>query len=484
MDGEPAAAGPEVEAHLATCLPCRSFAEAAVRTRAAVRIREADRVPDLVGVIMARLEALPPSERAIPAPARPSPAHRVEAARRWRRSLPVAAALVAGAVLGSVLVGGPFRGRDREAVSAEAVVRGVRGASSAMRSFDATYEIVERGFARLLPVRRFDMRVAFLAPQRFRLDIDDTTAYPPGSSTVPLDMTVVEDATAIATTVSAPTGCGPGTPGCPAVRTTVTTGRSSGLADLIVPLTTLGSAGGVRILGTGTVDERAIVRVELPFARAAPMFPFLELGDGGWRPFFQGDRVELLLDADTWMPRRMTVFPAASEARRAWEFRFGLPVEHPATPILDVRAVSAGGEPDAGRFAIDGSERLAVGELADAIGFRPAIPADTGDLELATVAAPRGPGGRRSLLVFADGLDYLRVSERDGATRGMFGCASRGAAVEVAGGIASYAIADGVHGRCLAFAGDGTTVVLETNLPRPELLAIAASLPVGTGGTA
>jgi hypothetical protein len=187
MDGEHADASltAAVDAHVTSCARCRSFDRAAGRARAAVRIREADPVPDLVGAIMSRVEPLP-----APAVVRRRPAP------RWQRAMPVAAALVVGALIGSVLVGGPFRGRDPEAVSAAALVRGVRGASASMRSFEATFRIEERGLAPDVPVRRLDMRIAFLAPGRFRLDVFDRTDYP-SAARVPNDVTYVEDASTV-----------------------------------------------------------------------------------------------------------------------------------------------------------------------------------------------------------------------------------------------------------------------------------------------
>jgi Putative zinc-finger len=490
MDGEHLAPerAADVDAHVATCERCRAFADRSARVRAATRIRAAEPVPDLVAGIMSRLEveASPDVTRGTPpgaVPATPPGATPATpaAAARWRRALPAVAALVAGAVVGSVLVGGPFRGGDRDAVSAEAVVRAVRVASPALRSFQGTYEVVERGLSEKVPERRFDMRIAFLAPQRFRLDVVDRTAYPT-AGWIPNDIAYVEDAPRASLT--APTSCPPGIPGggCPTTRTTVTVGSRLSLADLIVPMATFGSSAGVHVLDPGaSIDGRDVVPIELTFARAAPMFPFLEAG-GVWRPFFRGDRVEMELDAESWLPRRITVYPADSDARRAWELRFGLQVEGPATPILDVRSVTAGDEtPDPALFAVPGAPaELSLDELAERVGYRPATPEETGDLELTAAAAPDDPDGPRSLLVYADGLDVLRIAERPNREPARFGAVGASAERIDLGprGIAYYAPADALHGRRLTLVGDRTTVVLETNLPRDELLAIAASLPM------
>jgi hypothetical protein len=327
------------------------------------------------------------------------------------------------------------------------------------------------------------MRLMFRAPQRFRLDVVDRTAYPSDSWT-PSDVTVIESA---ATTFrSGPTGCPTGLPegSCPTTRTTVTTGSTPG--DLMVPVTTFASAEGIKVLGTGRLDGREVVRVQLAFSEATPMLPFLWLDDT-WRPFFPGDRVQVSLDAASWLPRRLAVYPAPTDARRAWELRFGLPVEDPSTPILEVAATSVTLDaPDPSLFEVPGGvhEDLSLDDLEARLGYRPATPRFTGGLELATSIAPTGGAtGPRSVLVYADGLDYLRVGERPdpGADAGhLLGSLGPHPSQVVlpGGGIAYYAPAGRGEARRLAIRGDGRSLFLESNLPRRELVAIAASIPV------
>jgi hypothetical protein len=239
---------------------------------------------------------------------------------------------------------------------------------------------------------------------------------------------------------------------------------------------------GLTVERTGVVLGRPAVLVETTFARAAPMFPFLQMG-GDWRPFFPEDRVELWVDAADWSPLRWTVFPADDPARADWELRFGLPPEPTDTAIIDVEATETDhGTPTRRRFAAaHPAPQVPVSELADMAGFQPVTPTATEDLSLTSSAAPRvDGGGNQSQLTYSNGLTYLRVVEEprwDGG--GLFGPVSEDAErVDLGGGIAYYEPAGTKQGRRLAIHTDDTNIYLETNLSRDELLAVAASLPL------
>src|SRR4029450_148134 len=91
------------------------------------------------------------------------------------------------------------------------------------------------------------------------------------------------------------------------------------------------------VLGRGTVLGRPAVRVEVPFERAEPLFPFLSIG-GDWRPFFPNDRVRIWLDERNWFPLRWDVYPATGAERDAWALRFGLPDEPSHRSVFSVHA--------------------------------------------------------------------------------------------------------------------------------------------------
>ncbi|MEX0983940.1 MAG: zf-HC2 domain-containing protein [Actinomycetota bacterium] len=485
LDGEhlPQRQVDAVEAHATGCPACTSFVEASRRARVAVRIRPAERVPDLVAPIMEAIEldrvrAPMHARHRLPSRAGPRPPVRVRAL--------VAAALVS-ALVGSLVVGGPWRPPDEGPVAAAAIVQGVRGAAPSLDAFRATYTIVERGLAPDVPVRSLDMDVAFLAPQRFRLQIRDRTDYPTSAWT-PTDIVYVEDMPA--SSLSGPTGCPADVAGCLPTRDTVNASSIYSAAaplpaDLILPLATFGSARGVRVIGTEQIDGRAAVHVEMSFARAAPLFPFLRLG-GTWRPFFAGDLVQVWLDADGWFPLRITVSPSSDPERRLWEMRFGRAPESTDAPILIVRAVGFDASPpDPSLFAIpgmDGAQTLSLAELVDRTGFLPVTPTALGELTLSTVVVPpEGLATPRSLLVYTEGLDYLRIAELPAwSGPGPFGPVDALAEeVELPGvGVGFYEPAGEGLGRRISINGAETALFLETSLPRERLVAVAASLPI------
>ena len=435
LDGEraPERVGLAVDEHAASCPRCRSFEAGAVRLRASVRVRAAEPVPDLVGSIMARVASeasVRPRERVlVPAAGRRRPG-------RSRRLTPVIAAAVAGLMAGSVVVGGPWQRPTTRPIAAAAVVLGVQATAPSLDAFAATFAVTEHGLSPDVPERRLRMDVAFLAPQRFRLDVTDQTTYP-STRWTPTDLTFVADGTS--TYRSGATGCPANLPdgGCPPTRTTVTTRSAYSLrapapADLVLPLTTFSSADGIEVVGTDRVAERDAIRVRLTFARARALFPFLQLG-GTWRPFFDDDRVDLWLDAAGWFPLRYTVVPSTDPSRAPWELRFGLPHEPTDRPIFDVRLTSIEREaPDASTFDVPGWSRAPSVPLASfprRVGYLPVTPAEPGALRLSGAVVPPGDEDDvpRSVLLYTDGMSYVRIGERpDWTGRSLFGPDRRG----------------------------------------------------------
>ncbi|MFL5790054.1 MAG: zf-HC2 domain-containing protein [Actinomycetota bacterium] len=464
-----------VEAHVATCAACATFERRALQVRTTVRIRAAEDVPDLTDRIMATVArgSARPARRA-PRPRRPI---------RPRALLPAAAAAVAGIVIGSLVVGGPWHAHPRTAWASE-IELGVRRAAPSIDAFQGSYTITERGLAPGVPVRTLSMDLSFLAPQRFRLDVHDDTVYPSKAWT-PTNLTYVENMPAIY--LSGPSGCvGTLQPVDCSSATTITKTRYSAAApvpaDLVVPLATLGSVDGVQVLGEEQVDGHDTVRVQMPFSRARPLFPFLQLG-GTWRPFFAEDVVTVWLDTAGWYPVRTQITPSTDPGRHDWEMRFGLPRESPDTPILDVSLGSvAATPPDPSVFRIKGRAVVPPSEMGTAFGYTPAAPAEPAPLSLvAAIAPPSGPAAPTSVLLYADGLDYLRVAEdQRWSGPGPFGAIGLDAEQVTLPhvGPALYEPAGDGLGRRLSVHTPTTDLYIESNLSRDQLIAVASSLDV------
>ncbi|HXF36914.1 MAG TPA: zf-HC2 domain-containing protein [Actinomycetota bacterium] len=515
MDGEHLTARQlaAMERHLGSCPACLAFRERAHGLRAAVRIRPAEPVPDLVERVMAAVAAEAAASGGVPAgreevserpaavtPLRPRP----PLLPRLSRSLaPVAAALVVGFVAGSLAVGGPWQRMGTAPIATADVRAGVLRAASRLDSYQATFTVTEKNLDfPAVTERTLILSVAFRSPERFRLEVDDLTDYP-GAGWTPTDLTLVVNRSRWS--LSAPSAC-PGGLGraCPRFTTVVRDrapfSRSTPMpTDVVVPLETL-AAGDPALLGEGTVLGREAVQLELPYERARPLFAFTELG-GTWRPFFPRDRVVLWLDTATWLPLEWRVYPAPGRERNLWEQRFELPPEPPARPILEVRAVTVSRRPPprgAFRIAVEDAERgtegvrrIAPGALEDAVGYQPVAPESVDGLELYEAVVPEPPEPRPegpapavpdAIVTYARGVSWVKVAE-DRVARGEelpFG--PIGPLMEEVrlpnGGVAYYQPATEEAGRRLLIHGAATDLMLETNLPREELIQVAARIPV------
>jgi hypothetical protein len=468
-----------LERHLEACERCQAFERGAYRLRETARFQVAPAVPDLVEPILSAIRADPHR----PATVRPlRPRHR----RPVQRLVPLVAAMLVGAIAGSLVVGGPWGERGGEpALAASRVADGVTAAAVRIHAYEATFAISESHQSPAVPERELTMHVWFDAPERFRLDVVDHTAYP--TEVTPTDLRLIVDGPTWY--ASGPAPCPSST--CPireaVVRNRLPFSTAAPIpTDLVLPLDVLTDQEGVTVLGHGTVLGRSAIRVEVPFERARPLFPFLDIG-GEWRPFFDRDRVRIWLDERSWFPLRWEVLPAAGPERRAWAVRFGLPIEPPERPVFSATALEVSMHtPPAVTFSIpasaprvsdQGARPVALADLGAEAGFEPIAPSRVGGLDLYRATLPaEGP-----VLAYADGLAFLTLGQSvtwDGDAP--FGPVST-LAEEVAlpgGGVGYYEPASGEQARRLSIHAEGTDLYLESNLPRAELLEAAGSLPV------
>jgi outer membrane lipoprotein-sorting protein len=485
MDGErlSARAAAALERHLATCPACRAFDSGAWRLRETARFGVAEAVPNLVPPIMDAIRAEAAGRRrTMPRLDRPRAS--------WSRTLaPLAAAVVVGVIAGSLTVGGPWRPDDRTTLASAAdISAAVSAAASRLQAYQATFAISETDPTGTATRRQLTMSVSFRAPERFRLDVADHT---PGAGT----RFVADDLQLIVNGASsyqvAPSGCPVGI--CPEAEQVVRnrlpfSSQTPAPTDLILPVSTLVDAHQMDVIGRGRMMGRAAIEVRLPFERARPLFPFLDLG-GQWRPFFAGDRVDLWLDAHSWFPLRYAVYPAAGPNRDEWQLRFGLPEEPAGVPVFEVRALSiAGRAPPASTFRIpntrtsidEGGRAATIEQIRSTVRFDPVAPDEVDGLDLYRAVLPETERNE-AVLTYASGLSWLKIGETRAWTgEGFFGPVGLHAQqIDVTGvGTAYYEPASARHGRRLAIHTGAGDLYLETNLSRERLLGAAATLHV------
>lgn len=473
-----------LEQHLTTCAACRAFEAGAYKLREHARIGLAPAVPDLVEPIMAAVEAEARHGSRVGPLRAPAPRRGL-----LPRLAPAVTAGLVGVIVGSLAMGGPWS-REHSATALD-VTEGVAAAAARLDAYRASFSIVERNLAPDVPRRDLSMEVWFHAPERFRLDVTDHTVYPSAAYS-PTDLRLLVDGSTWY--ARSPSPCP--TTGCPPTETLVTnrTPFSSAAAaptDLVLPVTTLSDDEGVTVLGTGTLLGRQALRVEMRFERAAPLFPFLQLG-GTWRPFFPDDRVVLWLDAKTWSPLAWSVYPAGGPERAQWELRFGLPEEPADAPILEVEAVAVSQKaPPAAVFAVpttagavdQGATAVPLDAVERQAGYEPVEPAEVDGLSLYQVVLPSDPAGKAgdTVLAYSRGMQWLKVGESHSwegdSLLGPVGPHAQEVAL-TGGGVAYYEPATEDHGRRLAIHTSESDLYLETNLSRDALLRVASSLPL------
>lgn len=495
MDGDVRSMTADMREHASTCTACGRFADGAQRLRVGARLRIAEPVPDLVGQIMARVrEESSPTQL----PLRPR--------RRPISVRSLVAAALAGALIGAVAVSGGLLPSNRPDALAASIPHRIAEAARNLQAYQASYRIVERNWNPAVPKRTFDVEVAFAATEQFRVDVTDTTRYPAGGgSWQPNDSSLVVDGSRwslegpdvcipAVTTPCPPPGSASVSPaaGAPVFHQLIS-GRPPFDADapmptdIILPVTTLAGSDRVDVIGQGTVAGRPAVEVSLSAQDAQPLFAFFQEA-GSWRSLHPSDRVELWLDRESWFPLSYRVTAAPGQDRATWAARSGIEQESAGDEVLEVTLVSLSERPPLpglfhaqGRGTDEGFREAKGSALADAAGFEPVVPLRLQGLQPGRSGTFAGAPGE-AVLSYADGLSWVRVREtRSWAGPSLFGNVDAFAQrVELpdGAGTAYFEPASAQSGRRVAIHAAGIDVFLESNLPRDQLLALAASMPV------
>jgi hypothetical protein len=472
-----------VQAHLSTCARCRAFVAGAGGIRELSRLEPAGPVPDVVPRIMAEVRRQSTPRRVVRLPGRrPS---------EWRRYM---AAFAAGAVIAALIVGGfPGLRRGPSPALATEIPQEVASASSQVTSYRATFAIVERGYHPRVPRRTFVADIAFAAPERFRAYITDTTSYP-GDVWPQGDVRLEVDRDRWL--LEAPATCPrEGLPACATSERVVqaVTGREpfDGDAvlptDIVLPVRMLSGTERVRVVGSQEILGREALGVDLAYRDATPLFAFLQAG-GSWRPFFPQDRVLVWLDAESWFPLAYEVRAGSSPERPQWAMRNALLEERPGAVLFRAEATALrAGVPAPPPLEIRDSTRdegfvdITLERARATVGYEPALPRELLGLNLhrAGVFEASGHPPDEVLVSFAQGLSWLKIRQtRAWSQPALFGDVSELASpVRLGDGIGYYEPATATLGRRLSIHTSSADLYLESNLPRDDLLRLAASLP-------
>ena len=457
-----------VEAHLAGCASCRAEETSLRAVRRLVRVQAVEDIPDLAPKIMARVGA-----------------GRVQALDPWRERFRIAAVSAAAAaliVLGASL---PFD-RTGDIAAASDITHEVRAAARVIDQYRATFQIVERGWHPKVAVRRMTADISFRSPEDLRLEVRDRTDYP-SKQWPPNDVSLV--ATSAKWWIQEPSSCPPAAlPQCasPVTWAGVTErrvvvdrqpfdGSSSLPTDIVLPLETLASAESFDVEGTATIAGRRAYELNLTYRHAVPLVKALQAG-GAWREFHPLDPVALWIDAETWFPLAFEVTAGTSPDRALWAERLDLD-DRPDATLLRVTATEfsepVGAPSEIFKVPSRGLKRDG--------GFTETIDVDVPEPTYVAGLSPYRSGETAEgyeLATYTAGMNYLKVVS--GARLVSASALQSAEEIELPGnkGVAYYRPATETLGRRIdVIVGRNGVIQLHTNLPRAELIRIAASLP-------
>jgi hypothetical protein len=468
-----------LDEHLSECAACRAHEQSLRQVRSALRVRPADEAPDLAPEIMERVRA---------------DGGRARRRDEWLERVRIASIAAAAAALVLLGVSAPWQDDPSGVAEAVQIQRKVREAARSLETYRATFSISERGWHPAVDVRRFQAKLWFNAPERFKLELRDLTTYPtPDWPRTDVDVIAAPgwwwSREPSLCPVEALPGCEVTSSGSTrvveAVEQTHAVDRRAPFdatrpvgTDIVVPLETIASSDGLTVLGTDQILGRDAYRVTLPYAQALPLVQSL-LAEGSWRSFYPLDRVEMWIDSQTLFPLRFKVIASSSQDRNEWSAIEGVS-DRPGEILLSVRATSLA-EPDemaAGTFdSPPGRSAAATGGFA-ARSFE----------DIAADGAPRFVAGLKpyragvtdsghEVLAYANGTTWLKVTRGDAS----FVRSSLATAEEVRladGGFGYYLPADKSLRRSLDMVSGDMGIRIESNLARAELLRAAASLPL------
>jgi hypothetical protein len=452
-----------VDQHLATCTSCKRYQERLWVVRRAVRAQAVGPVPDLSNRI---LEGIGGGEPV-----------RLDRRRERLRYAFVGAAASMALLIATAI---PWSTDPPDSATAAELVSGIRSAARGLEAYSATFEMIERGWHPDVNERAFEVDLAYEAPERMRLVVRDRTAYP--SSRWPRNNVVlVSDGSELA--LEEPSTCPRAAlPRCAQGTTERSTlihrqpfdGIHRVPTDAILPLKALASSDGLEVTGMTTVLGHRAHGVTIPYSQAVPLISGLQAG-GTWRTFHPADEVEVQLDAATWFPLGLRVRATDSPERREWAIRNSYE-DDPGDVLLEVRVTSLSEtSPRADAFVLPDNPKARIRdggfrEVAKREVDRRLVP----DRLSGMLPYRWGRSAGATIATWTDGMTYVKVIEQPTSGARDHLVAEE---VDLSGvGPAYYEPATEHLPRRVSLLSGRSEVRLESNLPRAELLSIAASM--------
>jgi hypothetical protein len=464
MDSEPPADLAEpLAVHVSACPACTRFNNTLRAIRQGLRLEALGEVPDVAPKVLT----------AIRETTRP----------RRRRLAPLAAAFVAGALVGATFIG-VGGGRSTRVASADIPDRMV-AAQQAVTSVAADLRLVERGWHQGIGERLFSGTLRYQAPESLQVELVDRTRYPSAAwARSDMELVVSGDRWWIRAARPCPVE---GVPECsqgkPVVRLVT---RREPFADdtpvpldLVTPVRSFALASSPVAVGSKHIGGRSAIGILTTVAQVQPLLAGVDPA-GGLRDLYSSDRAELWLDEKALVPLALRVTATAGAERDEWAASHGYH-DTAGTVVLELtlnrvalnRSLPPGSFPSPAAGATPEDDHFIDGLPGSSTGPAPRwLPAGFRRYRDGMVATE---GGARVVVrTWTDGRAWVKVrATRDWPGGRLFGDLGEIVRQVTLGRGVGYASEDGTR---IGIHGVGIDVLVTGSLAAGDLQRVAGSL--------
>ena len=433
-----------LDEHLASCEACSAHETSLRAVKRAVALQAAPSVRDIAPSVMSRVTA-----------------DRRDRGRERRSLLRTALATAAAT---AVLLGGaiaPWRTSSDGIAIASEITRAVQRAAGSIDSYRAEFRVTETGWHPDVPERSFDVEILYEAPERLRIDVHDLTEYPQAGWPTN-DASLIANASRwwLRETASCPAAA---LPGCsiaprPEIRALEQRqpfdGSTALPTDLILPLETLADSQNLQVIGREVVNGHDAQHLRLQYWQATPLIDSLQFA-GTWHRFSPSATVDIWVDARSWFPLRFSI------------------QENGSRLVVEATSLEDSPELDGADFAPPAAPSVRDGGFRRGPRRNHAVPSYLADL------APYRSGVTRdgqTVDSYVAGMTWMKVLT-DRAKQPTLTTFTN-EVVSLGEGFGYFEASSDSLRRAIEVFGGNRRVRIESNLPRREIVAIAASLPI------